>query len=173
MWWRWWWLISTRCSVSASKSKQPIRFINSSYSIRTRSQPDTPSFSELKAEFESHYEYSRHWGLETINASSAYARGATGNNVLIGITDSGLDDTHAEIVGANLSPNSDLEYDSYIPNTSQKRHGTMVASIAAGSLDKNRNTPMHGVGFDADILFVAIQLAEPDEDYDPIDLGRH
>ena len=74
------------------------------------SQPDTPSFSELKAEFESHYEYSRHWGLETINASSAYARGATGNNVLIGITDSGLDDTHAEIVGANLSPNSDLEY---------------------------------------------------------------
>ena len=47
----------------------------------------------------------------------------------------------------------------------------MVASIAAGSLDKNRNTPMHGVGFDADILFVAIQLAEPDEDYDPIDLG--
>jgi len=136
------------------------------------SQPDTPSFSELKAEFESHYEYSRHWGLETINASSAYARGATGNNVLIGITDSGLDDTHAEIVGANLSPNSDLEYDSYIPNTSQKRHGTMVASIAAGSLDKNRNTPMHGVGFDADILFVAIQLAEPDEDYDPIDLGN-
>ena len=135
------------------------------------SQPDTPSFSELKAEFESHYEYSRHWGLESINASSAYARGATGNNVLIGITDSGLDDTHAEIVGANLSPNSDLQYDSYIPNTSQKRHGTMVASIAAGSLDKNRNTPMHGVGFDADILFVAIQLAEPDEDYDPIDLG--
>jgi hypothetical protein len=135
------------------------------------SQTDTPSFSELKAEFESHYEYSRHWGLESINASSAYARGATGNNVLIGITDSGLDDTHAEIVGANLSPNSDLQYDSYIPNTSQKRHGTMVASIAAGSLDKNRNTPMHGVGFDADILFVAIQLAEPDEDYDPIDLG--
>ena len=35
-----------------------------------------------------------HWGLsETINASSAYARGATGKNVLIGITDSGLDET--------------------------------------------------------------------------------
>ena len=29
---------------------------------------------------------------------------------------------------------------------------------------------MHGVGFDADILFVAIQLAEPDPDYDPVDL---
>ena len=135
-------------------------------------QPAEPSFSELQTEFENHYEYSRHWGLETINASSAYARGATGNNVLIGITDSGLDETHAEIKGANLSPNSDLEYTNYIPNTRQKRHGTMVASIAAGTLDKNRNTPMHGVGFDADILFVAIQLAEPDENYDPIDLGE-
>ena len=66
-------------------------------------QPAEPSFSELQTEFENHYEYSRHWGLETINASSAYARGATGNNVLIGITDSGLDETHAEIKGANLS----------------------------------------------------------------------
>ena len=135
-------------------------------------QPAEPSFSELQAEFENHYEYSSHWGLETINASSAYARGATGNNVLIGITDSGLDETHAEIKGANLSADSDLEYTNYIPNTRQKRHGTMVASIAAGTLDKNRNTPMHGVGFDADILFVAIQLAEPDENYDPIDLGE-
>ena len=135
------------------------------------SQSDTPSFSELKAQFESNYEYSNHWGLEIINASSAYARGATGNNILIGITDSGLDETHAEIIGANLSPNSDLEYSNYIPNTRQKRHGTMVASIAAGTLDKNRSTPMHGVGFDAEILFVAIQLAEPDPDYEPIDLG--
>ena len=30
---------------------------------------------------------------------------------------------------------------------------------------------MHGVAFDADILFVAIQLAEPDPEYDPVDLG--
>ena len=30
---------------------------------------------------------------------------------------------------------------------------------------------MHGVAFDADVLFVAIQLAEPDDDYDPVDLG--
>ena len=47
----------------------------------------------------------------------------------------------------------------------------MVASIAAGTLEKNISTPMHGVGFDSEILFVAIQLAEPDEDYDPVDLG--
>ena len=152
-------------------SQAPAVSIPPTPSSPTPSQPAEPSFSELKAEYENYYEYSRHWGLETINASSAFARGATGNNVLIGITDSGLDETHAEIKGANLSPNSDLEYSNYIPNTRQKRHGTMVASIAAGTLDKNNSTPMHGVGFDSDILFVAIQLAEPDDTYDPVDLG--
>ena len=35
----------------------------------------------------------------------------------------------------------------------------MVASVAAGTLDKTEYTPMHGVAFDADILFVAIQLS--------------
>ena len=152
-------------------SQAPAVSIPPTPSSPTPSQPAEPSFSELKAEYENYYEYSRHWGLEAINASSAFARGATGNNVLIGITDSGLDETHAEIKGANLSPNSDLEYSNYIPNTRQKRHGTMVASIAAGTLDKNNSTPMHGVGFDSDILFVAIQLAEPDDTYDPVDLG--
>jgi hypothetical protein len=152
-------------------SQAPAVSIPPTPSSPTPSQPAEPSFSELKAEYENYYEYSRHWGLEAINASSAFARGATGNNVLIGITDSGLDETHAEIKGANLSPNSDLEYSDYIPNTRQKRHGTMVASIAAGTLDKNNSTPMHGVGFDSDILFVAIQLAEPDDTYDPVDLG--
>ena len=152
-------------------SQAPAVSIPPTPSSPTPSQPAEPSFSELKAEYENYYEYIRHWGLETINASSAFARGATGNSVLIGITDSGLDETHAEIKGANLSSNSDLEYSNYIPNTRQKRHGTMVASIAAGTLDKNNSTPMHGVGFDSDILFVAIQLAEPDDTYDPVDLG--
>ena len=37
--------------------------------------------------------------------------------------------------------------------------------------DKSDITPMHGVAFEADVLFVAIQLAEPDPDYDPVDIG--
>jgi hypothetical protein len=47
----------------------------------------------------------------------------------------------------------------------------MVASVAAGKQDKTNTTPMHGVAFEANVLFVAIQLAEPDPDYDPIDIG--
>jgi len=130
-----------------------------------------PTFEELKANFESNYEYQRQWGLSLINASSAYARGFTGDDVIIGITDSGLDISHPEIDANRISSGSALSYDDYNPNTREMRHGTMVASIAAGALSENAESPMHGVAFNADIFFVAIQLSEPDDDYEPIDLG--
>ena len=133
--------------------------------------PTPSTFEELKADFEGYYEYRRHWGLGSVNSSSAHARGATGAGITIGITDSGLDVTHIEIDQTRISSNSDLEYTNYVPNTRQKRHGTMVTSIAAGTLDKTAQSPMHGVAFDSQVLFVAIQLAEPDPEYDPIDLG--
>ena len=72
-----------------------------------------------------------------INASSAYARGATGLGITIGITDSGLDDSHVEISAGRLSGDSALNYSNYTPNTRQKRHGTMVASVAAGKQAKS------------------------------------
>ena len=133
--------------------------------------PPSLSFDELKDQYEGYYEYQSQWGLNMINASSAYARGATGAGITIGITDSGLDNTHVEISATRLSNDSALNYSNYTPNTRQKRHGTMVASVAAGKQDKTDITPMHGVAFEADVLFVAIQLAEPDPDYDPIDIG--
>ena len=134
--------------------------------------PPALSYDELKLQYEGYYEYQNQWALDLINASVAYARGATGSGVTIGITDSGLDDTHNEISSARLSDNSNLSYSDYTPNTRQKRHGTMVTSVAAGSLDKTNDTPMHGVAFEANVLFIAIQLAEPDPHYDPVDLGN-
>ena len=129
------------------------------------------SYDELKDQYEGYYEYQSQWGLNMVNASSAYARGATGAGITIGITDSGLDNTHVEISATRLSGDSALSYSNYTPNTRQTRHGTMVASVAAGKQDKTDITPMHGVAFEADVLFVAIQLAEPDPDYDPVDIG--
>ena len=134
--------------------------------------PPSLSFDELKDQYEGYYEYQRQWGLDFINASSAYARGATGAGITIGITDSGLDNSHQEISISRLSADSALNYSDYTPNTRQKRHGTAVASVAAGRQDKTNATPMHGVAFEADILFVAIQLAEPDPNYDPVDIGN-
>ncbi len=129
------------------------------------------SFDELVSQYENNDEYQDQWGLAAINASSAYARGATGEGIVIGITDSGLDTTHDEIAASRVLPESNLTYSNYNPTTSQQRHGTMVASVAAGTLSETNMSSMHGVAFDADILFTAIQLAEPDEDYDPVDLG--
>ena len=133
--------------------------------------PPTLSYDELKAQYEGYYEYQGQWGLDVVNASAAYARGATGLGVTIGITDSGLDNTHTEISLGRLSGDSDLSYSNYTPNTRQQRHGTMVASVAAGKQEKTDTSPMHGVAFEANVLFIAIQLAEPDPDYDPVDLG--
>ena len=136
--------------------------------------PPTPpalSYEELKTQYEGYYEYQNQWGLDLVNASTAYARGATGLGITIGITDSGLDSTHTEISAGRLSGDSELAYSNYTPNTRQKRHGTMVASVAAGKQDKSNASPMHGVAFEANVLFIAIQLAEPDPDYEPVDLG--
>ena len=135
------------------------------------SAPPTLSYDELKSQYEGYYEYQGQWGLDAVNASAAYARGATGLGVTIGITDSGLDNTHTEISLGRLSGDSDLSYSNYTPNTRQQRHGTMVASVAAGKQEKTDTSPMHGVAFEANVLFIAIQLAEPDPDYDPVDIG--
>jgi subtilisin family serine protease len=112
-----------------------------------------------------------------VNASAAYARGATGSGVTIGITDSGLDETHVEFSSLNISNDSYtcnngspcLE-GNYQPNTYDLRHGTWVASVAAGPLNKGNNG-IHGVAFDAEILFIAIRLGSPTDDYDPVDIG--
>ena len=47
----------------------------------------------------------------------------------------------------------------------------MVSGIAAGQRNGSNYSYTHGVAFDAKVFFVAIQLAEPDPNYDPIDLG--
>ena len=113
-------------------------------------------------------EYQNQYGLGLINSSAAYARGATGQGMTIGVTDSGLDITHKEFSLSKVAAGSDLSYSNYTPNTDQKRHGTIVSSIAAGIKDDDGT---HGVAYDAKIFFVAIQLSAPDPDYDPIDLG--
>ena len=107
-----------------------------------------------------------------MNSSSAHARGATGAGITIGITDSGLDVTHAEIDQARISSNSDLEYKIIFLILDKKDMGLWLPLLQLETLDKTAQSPMHGVAFDSQVLFVAIQLAEPDPDYDPVDLGE-
>ena len=132
------------------------------------SSSNTQSYDQLKAQFEDYEEYQDQYGLGLVNASSAYARGSTGSGIVIGVTDSGLDTSHVEIGSLKVASGSQLSYSNYTPNTRQKRHGTMVSGIAAGLRNGSNYGYSHGVAFDAEVFFVAIQLSEPDENYDPI-----
>ena len=102
-------------------------------------------------------------GLALINASSAYARGATGMGSLIGVMDSGVDDSHQELDGINkLTSDSYLVYSDRAPTTDEKRHGTHVSAIALGERD---GSGMHGVAFDAQLFFISMELGTAGEDY--------
>ncbi len=131
---------------------------------------DDACFQAKKDDFEALYEYSTQYGLGMSNASSAYARGATGQGMIVGVVDSGLDNSHSEITPTKVQSGSYLNYSDYTPTTTQKRHGTAVSSIAIGKSSED-GSPMHGVAFDAKVFFIAVQLGSAPEDYDPVDLG--
>ena len=80
---------------------------------------DDACFQAKKEEFEALYEYSRQYALGMTNASSAYARGATGTGMIVGVIDSGLDNSHTEITPLKVQIGSYLNYSNYTPTTKQ------------------------------------------------------
>ena len=112
-------------------------------------------------------EYMYQWGLEAINASSAYSLGGTGDGVVIGVIDEALDWGHHEFLKEGiLHPDSVLTYSgNREPTPLEKFHGTATSSIIAGRKDDS-DIPktMHGIAFDSEILFVAIELGSPPSD---------
>ena len=75
------------------------------------------------------------WHLQNINVAAAHGRGLTGQGVRIGILDTGIEDTHPEFAGKQVSF---MEFDplGFPLNASpvdRHGHGTHVAGIAAGA----------------------------------------
>ena len=79
-------------------------------------------------------------GLEMINASSAYARGATGDGVRVGVIDSGAYQEHAEFAQGEDSKVTiaGSDYSDQRPRTDEAiGHGTVVAGVIAANRDNN------------------------------------
>ena len=101
-------------------------------------------------------EYNANYGLGSINASTAYARGYTGDGVTVSVLDSPFDTDHAD-----LQPNLTTAYDaldgdsdvSCPTNGCISSHGTHVAGTIGAVKD---NTGMHGVAPEVTIKPVKI-----------------
>ena len=105
--------------------------------------------------------------LDAINASAAWARGATGKGEFVAITDAGVNQTHPELNGkfksvtterrhcywakrGLLDPNPKYKCERYDP---YQRHGTAVASLIAANNLKSKQASSLGVAFEAKLNF--------------------
>ena len=136
---------------------------------------DPSDLAALASDFETE-EYDGMGGLDMINASSAYARGATGEGVSVGVIDSGVYEEHAEFSRGNGDKveYAGSDYNSGTPRTDQALdHGTLVAGVIAANRDNNNfnsGFKMHGVAFEADIVAYEIPLGSGGGPYQPLDV---
>ncbi|NNG04688.1 MAG: S8 family serine peptidase [Inquilinus sp.] len=101
------------------------------------------------ATYDTDPEYLNQPGLATVNASSAYASGATGytgSGIVVAVIDSGIDADHPEFLGS-IHPNST----SFVGGSTNdiRGHGTWVAGTLGANRDGNG---MHGIAFNSTIL---------------------
>ena len=123
-------------------------------------------------------EYFNQWGLDFINASSAYVIGATGEGITVAVVDEALDWGHHEFLREGiLHPDSILTYSgNREPTPWEKFHGTATSSIIAARRDeKDIANNMQGVAYESQILFIATELGEPpaDGDYVPTTIQKY
>tara|TARA_B100001996_G_scaffold3206_1_gene2754 strand:- start:946 stop:3402 length:2457 start_codon:yes stop_codon:yes gene_type:complete len=123
-------------------------------------------------------EYLNQWGLDFINASSAYVINGTGNDVTVAVVDEALDWSHHEFLKEGiLHPDSILTYsNNREPTPWEKFHGTATSSIIAARKDlKDIPGNMQGIAYEAQILFIATELGDPpsDGEYVPVSIDKY
>jgi Subtilase family len=96
-------------------------------------------------------EYFASAGLERLEASSAYASGATGDGVVVGVIDTGIDVDHPEFDDAIHRNSTDIVSGSAAFLDDIAGHGTAVAGVIAA---RRNDALAHGVAFDAELLVV-------------------
>ena len=147
-----------------------------------RPDPDTSEI-ELRQEFAAHPEFRNQPALEQVKAHYAYARGATGEGITLGIVDDGVDPTHVEFEGKQLQSSYSGDYSPDFGSCASRdadgtcvaggppRHGTLVAGIMAAQKQPTvagNSISIHGVAFDAGLVSVGVPLSDPPEFYEPV-----
>ena len=145
--------------------------------------PDPETEEQRRGEYASHEEFRNQDGLARIKAHYAYARGATGEGVTLGIVDSGVDPDHPKFEGkleASYVGDYDPDFgtcDEVGPDGtcfSGLGHGTLVAGIMAAARQPTPEAgaasgpPIHGVAFDARVISVGVGSRDLEEVIDEI-----
>ena len=102
---------------------------------------------DIDASFFETSEYKRSWGLASINASSRYADGGTGADVIGAIFDTGADITLSEF--DDIIDYTYSYYDGTSDVTDTNGHGTAVLGVMGANKD---DVGMHGVAYDSTFL---------------------
>ncbi len=101
-------------------------------------------------------EYSAQYGLGSISASTAYARGYTGSGVTVSVLDSPFDTDHPDLTGkfaTGYNASTGGTDVTCTPGSCTSTHGTFVSGIIAAS--KN-SSGMHGVAYGATVKPVTV-----------------
>ena len=110
--------------------------------------PDQPAHFETP---EYHASNGGYGGHAVVQASSAYARGYTGEGVIVAIMDSGLDVSHPEFAGKVVAPYN--VFTGLADVTDLSGHGTHVAGIIGANRDEQG---MHGLAYGARLMPVSV-----------------
>ena len=145
--------------------------------------PDPETEEQRREDYAGHEEFRNQYGLASIKAHYAYARGATGEGVTLGIVDTGVDPDHPKFEG-KLEASYVGDYDPDIgacdavgPDgacPSALGHGTFVAGIMAAARQETPDAAaasgpaMHGVAFDARVVSVGVGPRDLEEIIDEI-----
>ena len=137
------------------------------------------------AEYSETQEFKNQPALLQVKAHYAYARGATGAGIKIGIIDTAIDSSHQEFLGQVLPssrnvPGYNPDFRSCTPrDASDKcrsggppRHGSQVGGVMVANRESAlvNNVSIHGIAFDATLFSIGIPLGGGSGSYQPINL---
>ena len=113
--------------------------------LKEITEPETLANTEP----DEHFDFGNQWALGKIGVSDLWDT-STGNEVLVAILDTGIDDEHLELAG---QVTAEVDFTSSSSPSDQHGHGTHVAGIIAAKRD---GTDVTGIAYDCSLLNVKI-----------------